>query len=103
MIDNYQADLHQQQHATEKLRKKQESELANLTQQLKRSQNDQVLNLERDLEKIKRDYSDCEAENRRLETELTEMHRRLTHLYEDAEVVREQVNQEIREYRKAQS
>ena len=46
MIDNYQADLHQQQHATEKLRKKQESELGNLTQQLKRSQNDQVLNLE---------------------------------------------------------
>jgi regulatory protein YycH of two-component signal transduction system YycFG len=85
------------------MRKKHESDIENITRQLKKTQNELTLSQQHEIQKLLADNSDLMREKTKWEIQCIEMHTQLTHLFEDAEIVRAQVNQEISEYRKSQA
>lgn len=93
--------MHQQQYATEKLQKKFQSEIEN---------KNRLLNQQKRAEPHKDEIDKLRQDNCRLLRECNEqqkkcdgLQQRLMELYEDAEVVRGQVNREIDLHRKAQN
>lgn len=85
------------------MRRKYENDIETNRRQLDKNQSELTQSQQQEIQRLLADNAELMREKKKWEIQCIEMHTQLTHLFEDAEIVRAQVNKEIQEYRKSQS